>query len=102
MNSKHIWKTMRAEGREKEYNGDSKGTMNCYKNYMSYFDASERYQVLREDKYRQIYNQTLRSKMQEHIPYSLTLRHMNKARIDDLLLWADGMQKNFVMSRTGN
>ena len=48
-----------AEGREKENNADPEGAMDCYKNCMSYFDASERYQALRGDMYQQMYDEAL-------------------------------------------
>ena len=48
-----------AEGREKENNADPEGAMDCYKNCMSYFDASERYKELRGNKYQHIYDQAM-------------------------------------------
>ena len=48
-----------AEGREKENNADPEAAMECYKNCMSYFDASERYKELRGNKYQHIYDQAL-------------------------------------------
>ena len=48
-----------AEGREKENDGDPESAMDCYEKCMSFFDATERYQSLKEQKYRQMYDQAL-------------------------------------------